>query len=189
MKCESANWTEMAHDRVQWQVFNNNDSLAIWININCCGKKKRVSKTVIAAVCPTSANQWDGVHDADTLTAVAVHVLLPGNTDWSCSSFLFLCAAAWWSGAGWGLLHVSHNTCCSPLPQLSQHALAPYGPLAILLSSPVVDLCHVAKCSFIWTEEIHHQQTYDWWSVSLSILQVKSLLIYVTGTEFNSAPL
>jgi len=133
--CRSANWTKMAHDRVQRQVFNYMDSFAIWINTNCLWEK-RVSKTVIAAICPTSAKQWVGVHDADMLTAVAVHVLPPGNTDWACSSFLFLCAAAWWHGAGSGLLHVSHNTCCCPLPQLSQHALAPYGHLAILLSSP-----------------------------------------------------
>jgi len=40
VRCESANWTEMLHDRVQWQVFNYMDSSAMWININCFGKKE-----------------------------------------------------------------------------------------------------------------------------------------------------
>lgn len=29
VRCESANWTEMAHDRVQWQVFNYRNSFTI----------------------------------------------------------------------------------------------------------------------------------------------------------------
>jgi len=40
VRCRSENWTEMAHSRVQWQVFNNMDSFAIGININSFGKKE-----------------------------------------------------------------------------------------------------------------------------------------------------
>lgn len=40
VRCESVNWTELAQDRVQWQVFSHMDSFAIWININCFGKKQ-----------------------------------------------------------------------------------------------------------------------------------------------------
>jgi len=41
VRCGSANWTEMAHDGVQWQVFNNMDFFAIWINISCFGGEKK----------------------------------------------------------------------------------------------------------------------------------------------------
>jgi hypothetical protein len=92
--------------------------------------------TMVARIWNTWAEWWVGVHDADTPTTVAVHGLPLRNTGWSYSSSLSLYVTAWWPAAGTGLLHVSHNTCCSPLPRLLPHALAPCGHLEVLLSSP-----------------------------------------------------